>query len=216
MAAVHVGLDVGNGTSCVALARGNAVDVVMNGEGLRETPTAVCYDDNARAVGFQAISKFASKPKNTVLHVKRLMGLPYQASTQGPKLLYDVQPDIDAQCGACVVGVQRKGGCQKLRPVQVLATVLKDLKRTAESNARAPLGHCVLSIPCYYGQEQRWSVVAAAEVAGLRYQNTSYSLMHDLTAAALSWSVSRADLSEQKPKHVLLIDVGHSATQAMP
>ena len=205
------GIDVGNATSCVGLARGNAVDVVMNAEGLRETPTAVSYGGSTRAVGFQASSRCASKPRSTVVHVKRLAAMEYTHLRHSPKLLYDVQED--AASGACTVSVEGNKRRIDLSPVQVLATVIKDLKHTAESNAgTSQLARCVLSIPCYYGQDQRRAVLAAAQVAGL----PDVSLMHDLTAAALSWSTSRADLHEERPLKVAFIDVGHSATQVSP
>lgn len=38
-----VGFDVGNDTSCVALARKRGIDVVMNKESKRETPAAINY-----------------------------------------------------------------------------------------------------------------------------------------------------------------------------
>ena len=38
-----VGFDVGNDTSCVALARKRGIDVVMNKESNRETPAAINF-----------------------------------------------------------------------------------------------------------------------------------------------------------------------------
>ncbi len=38
-----VGFDVGNDTSCVALARKRGIDVVMNKESKRETPAAINF-----------------------------------------------------------------------------------------------------------------------------------------------------------------------------
>ncbi len=38
-----VGFDVGNDTSCVALARKRGIDVIMNKESKRETPAAINF-----------------------------------------------------------------------------------------------------------------------------------------------------------------------------
>lgn len=43
-----VGLDIGNDTSCVALARKRGIDVIMNKESKRETPAVVNFGEWGR------------------------------------------------------------------------------------------------------------------------------------------------------------------------
>lgn len=42
-----VGFDVGNDTSCVALARKGGIDVLMNKESKRETPAVVNFGETS-------------------------------------------------------------------------------------------------------------------------------------------------------------------------
>lgn len=213
--AVSVGIDVGNATSCVALARGTAVDVVLNFDGQRETPTAMYYGKTARTVGLKSSSRYATQPRSTVMQVKRLIGRTYteiQRHEEG-MLLYDIRDGGKDQQGRCLISIPAPTGTScpplLLRPEQVMASVLKQLSRTAAAKAGSEITKHVLSIPCFYRQAERESMLAAAQVAGL----SGVSLIHELTATALCWGSAKRNLPDEKPKIVAFVDVGHSATQ---
>ena len=69
-----VGFDVGNDASCVALARKRGIDVLMNKESKRETPSVISFGDKMRFLGTDGAAKISMSPKNTVHQVKRLIG----------------------------------------------------------------------------------------------------------------------------------------------
>lgn len=52
-----VGFDVGNDSSCVALARKRGIDVLLNKESKRETPAMVSFGDKMRFLGVDAYGK---------------------------------------------------------------------------------------------------------------------------------------------------------------
>jgi heat shock protein 4 len=66
-----------------------------------------------------------------------------------------------------------------------------------------------MSVPAWFTDVQRRSLVDAAEIAGLKLLR----LMNDTTAAALGYGITKLDLptSEEKPRRVAFIDVGHSS-----
>lgn len=85
---------------------------------------------------------------------------------------------------------------------------LVKLKETTEHELNSPVSDCVLSIPPYYTDAQRRAMLDAAEIAGLN----PLRLMPDVTASALQWGITKTDLPEEKPKHVVFVDVGQSDT----
>ena len=57
------GIDVGNASSCIALARKGGVDVLLNKESARETPAVVTFNEKTRFIGTAAAGGLASNPK---------------------------------------------------------------------------------------------------------------------------------------------------------
>lgn len=53
-------LQVGNDCSCVAVARKRGIDVLMNKESVRETPTMVCFGDKMRFIGEHAAAGWST------------------------------------------------------------------------------------------------------------------------------------------------------------
>ena len=64
-----VGFDVGDFKSCVAVARRNGVDVLLNKESKRETPAVVSFGMKQRAIGTDGSSAQSMNPKNTVFGI---------------------------------------------------------------------------------------------------------------------------------------------------
>lgn len=65
---------MGNDASCVALARKRGIDVLLNKESKRETPSMVSFGDKMRYLGVDAYGKISMAPKNTAHQLKRLLG----------------------------------------------------------------------------------------------------------------------------------------------
>lgn len=203
------GLDVGNCTSCVALARKRGVDVIMNSESKRETPAIVSYGDKMRFVGVDGAARMMMNVKNTVVQVKRLIGRKYQdpAVQQDIKdLMFNVAEAAD---GGCLVSVMYLNETKTLSPEQVMTSLLKDLKTTAEADQGSAITDCVVAVPAYFSESERRAMLTSADVAGLK----CLRLMNELTAAALNWGIFKPDLPEEQPVNVAFVDVGHSSMQ---
>lgn len=202
-------IDVGNDTSCVALARKRGVDVLMNKESKRETPSMVSFGDKMRFLGTDAYGKVSMNPKNTPHQLKRLLGKKFADP--------DVQADIQrfpfkvtaAPDGGCLVHVTFCNEPASFTPEQLMAMLLVDLKKIAEVEGGIPVTDCVLSVPAFYTEAERYAMLNAAFIAGLN----PLRLINETTATALAYGIYKTDLPETDPVNVLFFDMGHSSTQ---
>ncbi|CAJ0959783.1 unnamed protein product [Ranitomeya imitator] len=117
---------------------------------------------------------------------------------------------------------------------QITAMLLTKLKETAESNLKKPVTDCVISVPSFFTDAERRSVLDSAQIVGLN----CLKLMSDMTAGksllmgvsllciqqpkkvilafALNYGIYKQDLPEpdEKPKIVVFFaDMGHSSFQ---
>ena len=91
-------------------------------------------------------------------------------------------------------------------PEQVLAYYLKKTKTFFE-NSSINTNDIVLSVPSYFSNVERQSVLDAAEIAGLK----CIRLVNESTAIALNYGFFRkADLPEKDARFVAFVDLGHS------
>lgn len=85
---------------------------------------------------------------------------------------------------------------------------LSKIKQITANEIKLPVSDLVMSVPAWFTDVQRRSLIDAAEVAGLKLLR----LMNDTTAAALGYGITKLDLptADEKPRRVAFIDVGHS------
>lgn len=85
---------------------------------------------------------------------------------------------------------------------------LSKVKATASAELKLPVNDMVMSVPAWFTDIQRRSLMDAAEIAGLKLLR----LMNDTTAAALGYGITKLDLptAEEKPRRVAFVDIGHS------
>ena len=203
------GIDVGNASSCIALARKGGVDVLLNKESNRETPAVVTWTDKQRMIGTAAAGGLATNPKNTVSEIKRLMGKRFddpvvQADIPHYPFTVTKGPNNEA-----MVEVTYLGNKTQMTPEQVMAALLVDLRDMAEKEDGSEVKDAVLSVPVYYTEKERYSMLAAAKIAGLN----CLRLLDETTATALAYGLYKTDLPEDNPVNVAFVDVGHSSTQ---
>uniref|UniRef100_A0A3B4X1F6 Uncharacterized protein n=1 Tax=Seriola lalandi dorsalis TaxID=1841481 RepID=A0A3B4X1F6_SERLL len=81
---------------------------------------------------------------------------------------------------------------------QVTGMLLTKLKETAESALKKPVADCVISVPSYFTDTERRSVMDAAQIAGLN----CLRLMNETTAVTLAYGIYKQDLPtpEEKPR----------------
>lgn len=85
---------------------------------------------------------------------------------------------------------------------------LSKVKSTASAELRLPVSDIVISVPPWFTDVQRRSIMDASEIAGLK----CLRLINDTTATALGYGITKLDLptAEEKPRRVAFVDIGHS------
>ncbi|XP_016328228.1 heat shock 70 kDa protein 4b isoform X2 [Sinocyclocheilus anshuiensis] len=149
--------------------------------------------------------------KNTVQGFKRFHGRVFSdpfVQNLKSSLVYDLSQMPSGTTGIKVMYMEE----EKVFSIeQITAMLLTKLKETAESALKKPVADCVISVPCFYTDAERRSVIDAAQIAGLN----CLRLMNETTAVALAYGIYKQDLPtpEEKPRTVVFVDIGHSGYQ---
>lgn len=203
------GIDVGDATSCIALARKGGVDVLLNKESKRETPSVVTFTQKQRQMGTDAVGSMSTNPRNTISQVKRLLGKRFndpavQSDLQSFPFKVTAGPN-----GECLVEVDYLDNIVQMSPVQIMAALLVDLREIAEKEQGAPVTDAVISVPVFYTENERHAMLTAAQVAGLN----CLRLLDETTATALAYGIYKTELPDDELLNVAFLDVGHNSTQ---
>ncbi|KAF5960547.1 hypothetical protein HYC85_001756 [Camellia sinensis] len=192
-----VGFDIGNENCVIAVVKQRGIDVVLNDESKRETPSVVS--------GSWALAGAASatmNPKSTISQVKRLLGRKFREPCVQDDLRLFPFKTSEAPDGGILIYLQYLGQTDTFTPIQILAISLRRI-------SRYPVSDCVIGIPSYFTDLQRHAYLHAAGIAGLK----PLRLMHDCTATALGYGIYKTDFPNSGPCHVVFVDIGHCDTQ---
>uniref|UniRef100_A0A9J7XDV5 Heat shock protein 4b n=1 Tax=Cyprinus carpio carpio TaxID=630221 RepID=A0A9J7XDV5_CYPCA len=206
-----VGFDVGFLSCYVAVARAGGIETAANEYSDRSTPACVSFGPRNRSIGAAAKSQMVTNCKNTVQGFKRFHGRAFSdpfVQNLRSSLVYDLSQMPSGRTGIKVMYMEE----EKVFSIeQITAMLLTKLKETAESALKKPVADCVISVPCFYTDAERRSVIDAAQIAGLN----CLRLMNETTAVALAYGIYKQDLPapEEKPRTVVFVDIGHSGYQ---
>ncbi|KAL8824034.1 MAG: hypothetical protein Q9191_005347 [Dirinaria sp. TL-2023a] len=202
-----VGVDFGTLNTVIAVARNRGVDVITNEVSNRATPSLVGFGPKSRYLGESAKTQEISNLKNTVGSLKRLAGRSLNDPDVQIEKDYVSAPlvDVKGQVGAEVTYMGNK---ETFTATQLVSMFLNKVKSTASAELKLPVSDIVISVPPWFTDHQRRSLMDAAEIAGLKLLR----LINDTTATALGYGITKLDLptAEEKPRRVAFVDVGHS------
>uniref|UniRef100_A0A4W3I879 Heat shock protein 4a n=1 Tax=Callorhinchus milii TaxID=7868 RepID=A0A4W3I879_CALMI len=164
-----------------------------------------------RSIGAAAKSQIVSNVKNTLQGFKRFHGRAFTdpvVQLEKNNLPYELIQMPNGTTGVKVSYMEEER-CFSVE--QVSAMLLTKLKETAESALKKPVVDCVISVPCFFTDAERRSVISAAQIAGLN----CLRLINETTSVALAYGIYKQDLPapEEKPRAVVFVDMGHSAFQ---
>merc|ERR1711915_1150965 len=202
-----VGIDIGDHSSYIAIAKAGGVETVANDYSQRNTPSIVAFGEKQRYVGVSAENQLNLNVKNTISNFKNFHG----------KKISDTYIQENLNCiGASVIELENekvgfKVGDKDFSSEQVLAmlfTKVKDLLSTSESESS--ISSCVVSIPQYFNDVARNSIRIAAEIADMK----DIHLMSDTSALALAYAKAKDDLPpKSNPRYVVFVDFGSAGLQ---
>uniref|UniRef100_A0A7M4EM44 Heat shock 70 kDa protein 4 n=1 Tax=Crocodylus porosus TaxID=8502 RepID=A0A7M4EM44_CROPO len=206
-----VGIDLGFQGCYVAVARAGGIETIANEYSDRCTPSCISFGPKNRSIGAAAKSQVISNAKNTVQGFKRFHGRAFSdpfVQTEKANLAYEL---VQLPTGSAGIKVMYMEEERNFTVEQIMGMLLTKLKETAENALKKPVLDCVVSVPCFYTDAERRSVMDATQIAGLN----CLKLINETTAVALAYGIYKQDLPalEEKPRNVVFVDMGHSAYQ---
>ncbi|XP_057345831.1 heat shock protein 105 kDa isoform X2 [Manis pentadactyla] len=206
-----VGLDVGSQSCYIAVARAGGIETIANEFSDRCTPSVISFGSKNRTIGVAAKNQQITHANNTVSNFKRFHGRAFNdpfIQKEKENLSYDLVPMKNGGVGIKVMYMDED---HLFSVEQITAMLLTKLKETAENSLKKPVTDCVISVPSFFTDAERRSVLDAAQIVGLN----CLRLMNDMTAVALNYGIYKQDLPcwDEKPRIVVFVDMGHSAFQ---
>ncbi len=173
-----LGIDLGTTYSCIAqVDRFGRPDVIANMDGDTTTPSVVHFQGGDAVVGKLAKRSSRIDPDQVAQLVKRQMG----------------DPDWRFEAGG-----------RDWSAPGVSSLVLGSLARDAERATGVPVRDVVITVPAYFGNEERKATKLAGELAGLNVVD----LINEPTAAAYAYGFGLPGGDAGRDETVLVYDLG--------
>ncbi|KAI9759355.1 MAG: ATPase with role in protein import into the ER [Chaenotheca gracillima] len=194
-----IGIDLGTTYSCVGVMQKGKVEIMVNDQGHRITPSYVAFTDEERLVGDAAKNQAAANPKRTVYDVKRMIGRKF-ADKDVQADMKHFPFDVVAKDGKPMVKVDVSGSSKTFTPEEISAMVLGRMKETAESYLGKKVTHAVVTVPAYFNDNQRQATKDAGIIAGLQIAR----IVNEPTAAAIAYGLDK----EGDERQIIVYDLG--------
>lgn len=212
MAAMSViGIDLGNESCYVAVAKAGGIETIANDYSLRATPSCIAFSGKNRILGVAAKNQQVTNMKNTVYGLKRLLGRKYRDAHVQRELQMLPFNVVEVANGNIGIKVNYLNEDHIFSPEQCLAMLLTKLKDISSTALQTPINDCVISVPSYFTNNERKALLDSAAIAGLNVLR----LFNETTATALSYGIYKQDLPppEEKPRNVIFVDCGYASLQ---
>ncbi|KAI3373683.1 hypothetical protein L3Q82_021961 [Scortum barcoo] len=203
-------VDLGSEWMKMAIVKpGVPMEIVLNKESRRKTPTAVCLKENERLFGDSALGVSVKNPKTVYRHLQSLLGKKY--SNLQVALYQKRFPEHQLQEDPVRGTVYFKNSEEmQYTPEELLGMVLNYSCGLAQDFAEQPIKDAVITVPAFFNQAERRAVLQAAQMAGLKV----LQLINDNTAVALNYGVFRRKDIDSTAKNVMFYDMGSGSTTA--
>ncbi len=192
-----LGIDLGTTNSSVAVIE-NGTPLVVPCDGDRYVlPSVVAFTDDGRhLVGRLAKRQSVVNAENTVVAVKRLMGISFKDERAQQAIASAPYACVEGPTGDIRIRVRDK----TYAVAEVSALILAELKRAAEAHFNEKIERAVVTTPAYFNDYPRQATRDAGRIAGLDV----IRILNEPTAAALAYGA----LQHGEERRVLVYDLG--------
>lgn len=206
-----IGIDLGNESCYIAVAKAGGIETIANDYSLRATPSYIAFSGKNRILGVAAKNQQVTNMKNTVYGLKRLLGRKYRDPHVQRELQWLPFTVVEDKNGNIGIKVHYLNEEHLFSPEQCLAMLLTKLKDTASIALQTPINDCVISVPSYFTNNERKALLDSAAICGLNVLR----LFNESTATALSYGIYKQDLPapEEKPRNIIFVDAGYASIQ---
>ena len=186
-----IGIDLGTTNSLVGSVLNGQTKLFQDEQGKIMLPSVVYYGknndgQNQTLVGKQALDNVISHPKDTIISVKRLLGISFEEAST-----HRTPYELSAYGNSFLLNTRQT----KVNPIEVCAVILSTLKKRAELSLGDELFGAVITVPAYFNDAQRQATKDAAALAGLKVLR----LLNEPTAAAIAYGLE----SKEQGVHVV-------------
>ncbi|OUM58710.1 hypothetical protein PIROE2DRAFT_52367 [Piromyces sp. E2] len=190
----------------VALVKpGVPLDLVLNRESKRKTPSNICIRDGVRLYGNEANNLATRFPKFTFPSLKNLLGHKFEdeeCEVYRKTFYNDMIKDEERG----TVAFKYKDETYTVE--ELVSYQLAQAKEMADHMAGENVRDAVITVPRFFNHFERKAIIDAAELAGIRV----ISLLNEDTASALNFAMTR--VFEEAPQHHIFFDMGAGSTVA--
>ncbi|ABL02324.1 Fe-S protein assembly chaperone HscA [Candidatus Ruthia magnifica str. Cm (Calyptogena magnifica)] len=177
-----IGIDLGTTNSLVASVMSGQSKVLIHENNETILPSVVhCGKDNKLTVGCNAYHYAKTDPTNTIISVKRFMGMSYKEVSTFKNCPYQLLENGNNVLFHTATG--------DLSAVEISASILASLKQCAEKSLGGALFGAVITVPAYFNDAQRQATKDAATLAGLK----TLRLLNEPTAAAVAYGLESGE-----------------------
>ncbi|XP_050433030.1 hypoxia up-regulated protein 1 [Adelges cooleyi] len=205
-------VDLGSEWMKVAIVSpGVPMEIALNKESKRKTPTAVSFRNGERTFGEDALTISVRFPANCYIYFLDLLGK--QIDNPTVVLFKKRFPyyNLVADPLRNTVLFKHVESDETFSPEELVAMMLEKAREFAQDSAGQAINEAVITVPGYFGQAERLAMLKAAEIAKIKV----LQLINSYTAAALNYGIFRTkSFNETTPMYMLFYDMGAYSTQA--
>lgn len=202
-----VGIDFGTTYSCVGIWRNNTVEIIANGQGNRSSPSFLAFNEQEKLVGESAKSQAHLNPTNTVYDIKSLLGHKFSDPVIQTKMKQWPFKVVQGKDDVPLVEVTLKGKTKQFSGEDLAGMILEDMKKLAASYLGKEVSSAVVTVPSYFTDKQRKSVLAAAAKIKLNILR----LINEPTAAAIAYGLDQNSSEQKQNQSICVVDFGGGA-----
>lgn len=184
------------------------MDIALNKESKRKTPTVIAFRDKSRYFGDEAVTLAARFPANSFGYLLDLLGKevsnPVVKKFQERFPYYNIQPDPIRNT------VTFKSGDSVFTVEELIAQLLSRAQEFAQDATGQSIQECTIVVPGFFGQAERLALLSAAKLANLKV----LQLINDYTAVALNYGIFNRKNFNETAQYVMFYDMGASTTTA--
>ena len=175
------GIDLGTTNSLVASVMSGETKLVLDQSDRAILPSVVYCGSKDIIVGHEALDFAIKDPTNTILSIKRFMGIGYSEAKEIKNLPYDFEDHKGSVLFKTAIG--------SLSAIEISAKILSTLKTRAEGALGGELKGAVITVPAYFNDAQRQSTKDSAKLAGINVLR----LLNEPTAAAIAYGLESGE-----------------------
>ncbi|KAM1162258.1 hypothetical protein ACFX2B_001246 [Malus domestica] len=182
-----IGIDLGTTYSCVAVWQNDHVEIIVNDQGNRTTPSHVAFTDAEILVGEAVINQAIRNTSNSIFDAKRLIGRRFSdASVQSDMKLWPFKV-IEGSGDKPMIVVTQKGKEKQFSAKEISSMVLAKMREIAEDYLGSTVTNAVITVPAYFNNSQREATKSAGISAGLKVMR----IINEPNAAAIAYGLDK-------------------------